>query len=821
MPIVVGENVGPYRIVAQLGRGGMATVFKAYHAALDRFVALKALHPAFMEDPNFLARFQREARVVARLEHPHIVPIYDFSEHEGRPYLVMKFIAGETLKARLQGAALSGVEMIRVVEAVGAALSYAHQQGILHRDIKPSNVLLTDDGKIYLADFGLARIAQAGESTLSSDMMLGTPQYISPEQAMGLGDLDERTDIYSFGVMLYELAVGKVPFSADTPFSIIHDHIYKPLPLPRVVNPAVSEDVERVLLKALAKERADRYESADLLVESFSAALLGVKSESRAGQVAAANETLTALVSDWPEQTAPQSQAGAATTVGLGKDVPESQAGPASTESPDLTIPALPLSVDEQPPKRPSRRWRWWQIAIAVPALCFCLLVMIGIWNERQGGVPPFQQTATARASAAEVVEQPTAQATKAPAQQLEQPPEEPLAGQSEQAFAQVDLAIATWDSGDQDAAQQQFEKVRELAAGDPQVYWYASEQLSERGAWLPAARIALQAMRLAPEQPKAQQDFFHMLVFYAAEIPGAQDEVPIAAIAEVDVALERVILARYLARHGDFFEALMILERAIELNPDMPEVHVQQAEMQYQSGERQAAIERLDQLLLDGNLPPWLHDYVVGLLDERIARVETLQAIVAERPDDAWAHLELFDAYLEVGDYGSAEMTLAQSLELAQGDPTIFVEAGNIMAREGAWAYAAALYRMGLNLLNEAPPPEMLEQYYQALYFGAMADDAMEVLSNPELNIPELELLMVEARYALYHENARQAKELIGAVLTELPELYAAVLVEAEIYWRTGDTDRAREILEQILSNKDMPTWLLVEAEGMYQSIP
>lgn len=275
MSFAIGENVGPYRIVEQLGQGGMATVFKAYHAALDRYVAIKVLHRAFLEDPNFLARFQREARVVAKLEHPNIVPIYDFSEHGGQPYLVMKFIEGETLKARLQRGPLSRDEGLQIIQAVGAGLAYAHGRGILHRDIKPSNVLLTPDGGIYLADFGLARIAQAGESTLSSDMMLGTPQYISPEQARGERDLDAGTDIYSFGVVLYEMVVGRVPFSADTPFSIIHDHIYTPLPLPRSINPRVPDGVERVLLKALAKDRADRFESVGALVAAFSAAISG------------------------------------------------------------------------------------------------------------------------------------------------------------------------------------------------------------------------------------------------------------------------------------------------------------------------------------------------------------------------------------------------------------------------------------------------------------------------------------------------------------------------------------------------------------------
>ena len=203
MPFAAGETVGPYRVIEQLGQGGMATVYKAYHPALDRYVALKVLHPAFREDASFLMRFQREAKVIAKLEHPHIVPIYDYAEHLGQPYLVMKFIEGETLKARLARGPLAPDEALRILQAVGAALTHAHRQGILHRDIKPSNILLTPSGEVYLADFGLARIAELGATTLSADMLLGTPHYISPEQGQGRRDLDAGTDIYSLGVVLY------------------------------------------------------------------------------------------------------------------------------------------------------------------------------------------------------------------------------------------------------------------------------------------------------------------------------------------------------------------------------------------------------------------------------------------------------------------------------------------------------------------------------------------------------------------------------------------------------------------------------------------
>ncbi len=273
MPIAPGENVGPYRIIEQLGSGGMATVYQAYHPALDRYVAIKVLHAVFKSDPQFFERFQREARIVAKLEHPNIIPVYDFNEHQGEPYLVMRYVEGETLKPHLEGQPISPDEVLRLMRPVCQALGYAHQQGVLHRDIKPSNIMVAKDGGIYLTDFGLARMMQLGESTLSQDKLMGTPQYISPEQAQGNPNLDGRTDIYSLGVVLFEMFTGRVPFSADTPFATIHDHIYKPLPLPSKLNPNIDPPVERLLLKTLAKNPNDRYTTAVELLQSLETTL--------------------------------------------------------------------------------------------------------------------------------------------------------------------------------------------------------------------------------------------------------------------------------------------------------------------------------------------------------------------------------------------------------------------------------------------------------------------------------------------------------------------------------------------------------------------
>ncbi len=350
MPFANGENVGAYRIVEKLGQGGMATVFKAYHPALDRYVAIKVMHPAFTEDPNFLARFQREARIVAKLDHPNIVPIYDFAEHQGHPYLVMRFVEGETLKARLQRGALEPQEVLHIAQAVGGALTYAHGQGVLHRDIKPSNVLLTPDGGVYLTDFGLARMAEAGESTLSRDMMVGTPQYISPEQAKGLTKLDARTDVYSLGVVLYEILVGRVPFTADTPYAIVHDHIFTPLPLPRELNPDLTEPLERVLLRALAKEPDDRFESVQELIGALGSAL----------EPAAAPPLPETIVVPTPPEVA----------------VPPPP--PAARPSEAVERP-----VEERPQEK-KRRWPWVVAAIVAVCACIAAFLCLGIINERQ-----------------------------------------------------------------------------------------------------------------------------------------------------------------------------------------------------------------------------------------------------------------------------------------------------------------------------------------------------------------------------------------------------------------------------------------------------
>ncbi len=269
----IGESIGAYELREQVGQGGMATVYKAYHASLDRFVAVKVIHANFLDDDSFIARFAREAQIVARLAHPHIVPVYDYDEYQKRPFLVMKYLEGETLKERLARGVLPIEEIMHLMGGIAAALDYAHQNDVLHRDIKPSNIFIGHNQYPYLTDFGLARMIQAGQSTLSADMLLGTPHYISPEQAKGQKDLDGRTDVYSFGVVLYELFVGRVPFTADSHYAIVHDHINTPVPAPTLVNSEITNEVTEVLLKAIEKKPSQRQSTVTELMQELQRAI--------------------------------------------------------------------------------------------------------------------------------------------------------------------------------------------------------------------------------------------------------------------------------------------------------------------------------------------------------------------------------------------------------------------------------------------------------------------------------------------------------------------------------------------------------------------
>jgi formylglycine-generating enzyme required for sulfatase activity/tRNA A-37 threonylcarbamoyl transferase component Bud32 len=252
------SSVGQYNIVKQIGKGGMATVYKAYQSNLDRYVAVKVLSPELAETEDFIARFEREARAIARLRHRNILTVFDYGCQEGVFYLVMEYVSGGILRDRLGWPQDLGYA-VGIISQVGDALAYAHRQGMVHRDVKPANILMAEEDWPLLSDFGLAKLVEDSIQLTASGAGVGTPQYMSPEQAQGLA-VDRRSDIYSLGVMLYEAVTGRPPFGTDSPMAVILRHINEPVPSPRTLRSDLPEAMERTILKTLAKSPADRYQ---------------------------------------------------------------------------------------------------------------------------------------------------------------------------------------------------------------------------------------------------------------------------------------------------------------------------------------------------------------------------------------------------------------------------------------------------------------------------------------------------------------------------------------------------------------------------------
>ena len=574
MPFIIGENVGPYRLIEKLGKGGMATVFKAYHPSLDRYVAIKALHPAFMEHPGFIDRFEREAKVVAKLEHPNIVPIHDFSEHEDRPYLVLKYVRGETLKARLEKSKLTYKESRHVFRVISSALAYAHQEGVLHRDVKPSNVLIEKGGQIYLADFGLARIAETSQTTLSGQMMMGTPHYISPEQAKGLGDLDSGTDIYSLGVMMYELLVGEVPFQADTPFSVIHDHIYSPLPLPIELNPDLTEDIQKAILKALAKKREDRYESIPAMMSAFLRAFDSLIKEHPEN-----GEAPTLLLKPDRRKTTIQQVRGT-------EEIPDSDAAPETAVKEKTRIKGIP-------------GWIWW---FALPGLVLFCLGSLVISNALQPPGPGLISPAILTQEA-KVISNPGLGEIQSINQRIQENPDDP--------FLRFELGVAYLDLNRPQPARDAFQKAYQLAEGDTGIILNFGDLLADIDKWTYAAYSYLKADQIgSPRSPEEMKNKISEALYYAAD-----EELSLEILSNpelnLDPSLRHILEARKAFLTGRNEVAERLVNQVLQERPDLYEAYLIKSDILVAMGSFEEAKDILLELEQIPDLPVWIQEEI------------------------------------------------------------------------------------------------------------------------------------------------------------------------------------------------------------------
>ena len=278
---LTGQTLGRYQLETLIGRGGMAQVYKAWDPNTQRYVAVKVLHQHLVDDTNFAERFAREGKLIANLHHPNIVALYDFDRQEipgggSIHYMVMPLVPGQSLKERLESCIdvderLSFDEVLRIIDGVAAALDYAHAKDMVHRDIKPGNILFDENGNSLLTDFGLARMTFGARLT-ESGVASGTPAYMAPEQGLGEPG-DHRSDIYSLGIILYEMLTNALPFLADTSLGILMKHINEPLPSPRSIVPSLSPAVEAVIFRATAKDPDSRFQTARAMADELHNAL--------------------------------------------------------------------------------------------------------------------------------------------------------------------------------------------------------------------------------------------------------------------------------------------------------------------------------------------------------------------------------------------------------------------------------------------------------------------------------------------------------------------------------------------------------------------
>lgn len=259
---MLGTRLGSYEIIEEIGKGGMATVYRAFQPSIGRYVAIKIIHRAIAADSTALERFQREARLIARLEHPHLLPVYDYDGAHDPPYIVMRYLEGGTLKEVLDYGKLPLGDVNHIMRQVSSALDYAHRQNVIHRDIKPSNIMIDPEGNAFLMDFGIARLAGGSEGLTQTGFAVGTPGYMAPEQGMGMDTIDHRADIYSLGVMVFQMVTGQMPYTAETPLAVVMKHINDPVPSVRHFDPTLPELLDTAIARAMAKKPEQRYNTA-------------------------------------------------------------------------------------------------------------------------------------------------------------------------------------------------------------------------------------------------------------------------------------------------------------------------------------------------------------------------------------------------------------------------------------------------------------------------------------------------------------------------------------------------------------------------------
>jgi tetratricopeptide (TPR) repeat protein/tRNA A-37 threonylcarbamoyl transferase component Bud32 len=642
MPDMSGTTLGKYRLIERLGRGGMAEVYRAYQSSLDRDVALKVMHGYMVEDEEFVGRFGREARAVASLHHPHIVQMYDFDTEAGVYFMVMEYISGETLKARLERFAAEGKrmpldEVARVFRALCDALDYAHGQGCIHRDIKPANVMFESD-RLMLTDFGLATIAGGTRFTVTGTIM-GTPAYMSPEQGKGEPG-DVRSDIYALGVVLYEVVTGQVPYDADTPLAIVFKHLNEPLPIPSRLNPDIPPAVEKVILKALAKDPDDRFQSAGALADALTAAVAGEP-----------------LPAQGYELVTPAVRA----------------KGPAET------------AVLEPGPAEPTRR-KWLPFVLggvgAVALAAVAVIVILSVLPDEEGEWPEESQVPVAGAT----------RAAPGPAEK-EPSPLPPDAVANPEALVHYERGVvALMEAGDPHKALPELSMALEIDPNFAEAYHMRGVAHQMLGEFDRAEQDFSEAIARKPDLVEAYLDRGRLYLHELRREDEALADFNMAIELAPEHALAYVERARYYLWQGQEDRARADVEHALELQPDIPEALTMMGEFHYMRFECQEALPYLHRSVELMPEDPWPWEMLghcfrlLGLYDEALGTYE--QGLLANRDGVPLYYGRAF-VYLELEELDAALADFERVLRIDPNHAGAHYGRGLVHAADGRYEEA------------------------------------------------------------------------------------------------------------------------------------
>ena len=665
------KQIGRYQIRQETGRGGMSTVYEAFDPHFKRAVAVKVMTRELLEDPTLKARFEREAQTIAGLEHPAIVPVYDFGEDEKRPFLVMRLMTGGTLADRLKNGPLSVSETARILKRIGSALDRAHDQGVIHRDLKPSNIMFDQYGDAFLADFGIARLTE-GAVTLTGENVIGTPAYMSPEQIHGDRTIDGRSDIYALGVICFEMLTGKRPYQEKTPAKLMMQHLIDPVPNIREANPDLPPGVEEVISRSMAKSPDERYKEARELTDTLGS-LISIDPQT----VTAAKMAAAAAAPSRLEERAPITDE---ETGDMEVTVPDS--GEMAALAADHEPAAVSDAVSDAGVREMNGRPQWLIPAAVIVGIIIIAIIaaflfgdsLISGGGERAENGEPLVQVEESTGNADQQGQEENQPAQSATGDDAEAPDPYPTAE------AHMERFYAAMEAEDFETAERSIDQAIELLPDEAWLYTERAWLRETTGNLEGAMREIEQAIELDPQNGD----------YYAV----------------------RGNIHRQLDEYAD---ALANHQRAVELNPENPYLHMELAETFKQLDEPVQALEQYNQALSMKDDEAWYFDaraevyfmlgeFELGLADlERASELEPedrgfftkagdiflndindpqraldyYNRAVERSPDDGWVYADRAAAFQAMGDTRAALADLDHAIELSPDNANFFIRRG------------------------------------------------------------------------------------------------------------------------------------------------